>query len=260
MVAGSRIHRCRVIHRIAVRPSSGKRQAAAAAGLVNRLRGARIRDVARRGKYLLLEMDRGCVAMHFRLDGQLLWFDTRQTRGQVDVAFELDKGTLGFTDRRHFGRVLWLRRPEDLPGIAALGVDPLASEFTAARLLEILTGSSRPLKQLLLDQTKVAGLGNIYSSEALWRAKLHPERAANRVDAPTARRLHAAIVRVLARALECCSDPAPDFRDPEWWFQGLEKMLRVYGREGKPCRRCSAHIRRVKQGGRSSFFCPRCQS
>jgi formamidopyrimidine-DNA glycosylase len=140
-----------------------------------------------------------------------------------------------------------------------LGIDAISRDSTSSRFAELLSASKHPLKDFLMDQTRVAGIGNIYSCEALWHARLDPRRRANSLKSPEARRLHKAIVSILARALECCLHPAPDFRDPEWWFQGLEKFLRVYGREGKPCRRCGAPIRRIAQGGRSTYCCGRCQ-
>lgn len=229
----------------------------------------RVRHVDRKGKYVVLLLDRGLLTMHFRLDGQLLWFSTakellnRANRGEngvhVDVAFELDKGVLGFADRRHFGRVHAWDSAAECPGLAALGIDALARDFTAARLYELLAASKRPLKEFLLDQTHVAGIGNIYSSESLWHARLHPRRRANTLKGEEARRLYKAIVSVLARALECCLHPAPDFRDSKWWFQGLDNILRAYGREGQPCRRCGEPIRRITQGGRSTYCCGRCQ-
>jgi formamidopyrimidine-DNA glycosylase len=261
VVRGQKILRCHVLHPIAVRPQSP-------ATLRRRVARKRIESVERRGKYLLLRLSHGCLIMHFRLDGQLFWFDAhgnspralrRRDAPHIDVAFELPSGTLGFVDRRHFGRVQWLERAEDSPGISALGMDPLSREFTVRRLQELLGNSRRPLKLLLMDQWRIAGLGNIYSSEALWHARLDPRRVARRVQAREARRLHKAIVYVLHRALECCLSPAPDFRDPEWWFQGLEKIVRVYDREGRGCRRCRGTIRRIKQGGRSSYYCPGCQ-
>ena len=102
-------------------------------------------------------------------------------------------------------------------------------------------------------------LGNIYSAEALWQARLGPCRRADRLNAPEVRRLHKAIVKVLRTALECCLNPAPEFRQPDWWFQGLERLVRAYGREGLACRRCGARIKRIAQGGRSTFFCRGCQ-
>jgi formamidopyrimidine-DNA glycosylase len=207
--------------------------------------------------------------MHFRLDGQLVWFSNtkeflrRGNKGEngihVDVAFELDKGILGFADRRHFGRVHGWASAGQCPGLAALGIDALSGDFTAARLSDLLARSRRPLKEFLLNQMDIAGIGNIYSCESLWHSRLNPRRRANTLKAGEARRLHKAIVSVLARALECCLHPAPNFRDPEWWFQGLEKILRAYGREGEPCRRCGEPIRRIAQGGRSTYCCGRCQ-
>jgi formamidopyrimidine-DNA glycosylase len=252
LVVGRKIQRCRVLHGIAVQPQSPSI-------LQRSVNGRRVKAVERRGKYLLLRMDRGWVALHFRLDGQLVWFDTPRVTGHIDVAFEFAAGTLGFVDRRHFGRVQFLRRIEDASGIRALGVDPLSRDFTPRLLAEMLAESRRPLKLLLMDQARIAGLGNIYASESLWRAKLNPRRRANRVTRAEARRLHNSIVYVLRRALECCSHPAPDFRDPKWWFQGLEQILRVYQLAGEPCQRCGERIRRIEQGGRSTFFCPGCQ-
>jgi len=258
-IVGRRVLRCRVIHSIAVRPSSGHGEKQAAVELGAQLRDRRVAAAERRGKYLILRLDKGNIVLHFRLDGQLVWFDGRKTSGHIDVAFETAHGTLGFVDRRHLGRVQWVKVPEDLPGITALGVDPLAKEFTAGRFSKMLSQSRRPLKLFLLDQDKVAGIGNIYSNEALWHAGLDPRKPANRLDRDDAGRLHKAIVDVLHRALECCLDPAPDFRDPRWWFQGLEHILQVYGREGKECRNCGGRIKRIEQGGRSTFWCPRCQ-
>jgi len=228
-----------------------------------------VRGVRRHGKYLFLELDRGLVEMHFRLDGQLIWFPNAQellkraTAGKggthVDLALELSKGVLGFADPRHFGRVhAWKSEAECKP-LRQLGVDAMSREFTAPFLEGRLRNSKRELKEFLMDQSKIAGLGNIYSCEALWQAKLSPLRRAHSLQGAEVRRLHKAIVSVLRRALECCMNPAPDFADPEWWFQGLEKLLRAYQHEGKPCKRCGKPIRRVEQGGRSTYYCAQCQ-
>jgi formamidopyrimidine-DNA glycosylase len=229
----------------------------------------RIQAVERQGKYLLLHLDRGLLTLHFRLDGQLVWFTgakelflraNQPEKGvHVDLALELDKGVLGFSDRRQFGRVHSWDSLEDCAALRKLGVDALSPEFRPSRFEELLAFSRRPLKEFLLDQSKIAGIGNIYSAESLWHARLNPRRRANTLKPVEARRLHKAIVSVLARALECCLHPAPDFRDPEWWFQGLEHILRAYGREGEPCRRCGKLIQRIEQGGRSTYCCLHCQ-
>ncbi|HKD51743.1 MAG TPA: bifunctional DNA-formamidopyrimidine glycosylase/DNA-(apurinic or apyrimidinic site) lyase [Candidatus Acidoferrum sp.] len=262
LVHGKRICCVHVFHLIAVKPQSAGRLAELAAG-------RRIERVERKGKYVILMLDRGLITLHFKLDGQLVWFagekeflkraNADENGVHVDVAFELSNGVLGFADRRHFGRVYGWHSQEESSGLAALGVDAFSKEFTVATFGRLLATSVRPLKEFLLDQTRVAGLGNIYSCESLWHARLDPRRRAESVKAAEAKRLHKAIVSVLQRALECCLHPAPDFRDSAWWFQGLEKILRAYGREGEPCRRCGAAIQRIEQGGRSTYWCRRCQ-
>ena len=262
LVERRRIRCVHILHAIATKPQSASQLARAA-------EGQRIRAVERKGKYLVLRLDTGLLTMHFRLDGQLIWFSSakqmlnRANRPEggvhVDVALELDKGVLGFADRRHFGRVHAWKSEEECPALARMGLDAMSRDFTLSRFGELLRASKRPLKEFLLDQTRVAGIGNIYSCESLWHARLDPRRRAHSVKPAEARRLHKAIVSVLSRALECCLHPAPDFRDPQWWFQGLERILRAYDREGKPCRRCGERIQRIAQGGRSTYFCARCQ-
>lgn len=262
LVRGQRIRCLHVFHAIAVKPQSPAE--------ISRLaEGRRVEDVFRRGKYLFLSLDRGLVEMHFRFDGQLVWFPgarellQRANSGEngvhVDVAFEFARGALGFADRRHFGRVHAWESEEACTPLRKLGTDAFSKEFTAKELHRLAMRSKRPLKEFLLDQTRIAGIGNIYSSEALWHARLDPRRPADSLDRETSARLHKAIVYVLRRALECCEDPPPDFRDAKWWFQGLEKILCVYQREGLACRRCRRPIQRVEQGGRSTYYCRRCQ-
>jgi formamidopyrimidine-DNA glycosylase len=256
LVQGRRISRVRVRHAIAAKPQS--------AGFLNRnISGQRVAGVERRGKYVVVALDRGCVSMHFKFDGQLLWFDdpadALTRRVHWDVGFEFDEGMLGFVDPRHLGRVQWLAKPEDSAGIKALGVDAFSTQFTVAQFAEICRARPRPLKMLLTDQARIAGVGNIYSAESLWHARLGPFRRSNALTAAEIRRLHKAVVSVLGRALECCLNPPPDFRNSQWWFTGLEKTLRVYDREGLPCRRCDSKIRRIEQDGRSTYFCAQCQ-
>ena len=262
LIKGRRIRCAHVLHAIATKPQSSQHVARFA-------EGQRIRAVERYGKYVLVTLERGLLTLHFRLDGQLLWFSSpkefedRANHGEdgvhVDVALELDKGVLGFADRRHFGRVHAWESADESGGLSALGVDALSRDFTVAHFSKLLGGSRRPLKDFLLDQKHVAGIGNIYSCESLWHARLDPRRRAHTLKPGESQRLHKAIVSVLGRALECCLNPPPDFRDPEWWFQGLERILRAYQREGKPCRRCGEPIRRIEQGSRSTYFCGRCQ-
>jgi len=262
LVRGKKIRCVHVFHPIATKPQKPTNLARFAENQI-------IRQLSRNGKYLILELTKGILVLHFRLDGQLLWFSSAGEllskannpphNVHVDVAFELNGGVLGFADRRHFGRVQYFESKEDCSGLRSLGVDALSREFTRARFAATLAVSRRPLKEFLLDQSRLAGIGNIYSCESLWHARVDPRRRAGSLSKGESAKLHKAIVSVLRRALECCLHPAPDFRDPEWWFRGLEKILRAYDLEDQPCRRCGSLIRRIAQGGRSTYFCSACQ-
>ena len=258
-VEGRTIERCQVIHPIAAAGMSGKGKQVAAAKLEKNLGGRKVERVERRGKFLILALDRGSAVMHFKFDGQLVWFDGKETGGHIDVALETAHGTLGFVDPRHLGRVQWVASLDEIPGLRTMGVEPLAEEFTAERLAEALAGSRKAVKVCLLDQAKIAGVGNIYSSEALWRARIDPRRPAHRLSETETNRLRRGIVDVLRNALKCCLHPAPNFRDANWWFQGLERILRVYGREEKKCQRCGHRVARMQLGGRGTYWCPGCQ-
>ncbi len=253
LVEGRRIRNARVVHKAGVRPQS-------AATFTRKLRASRIERVIRCGKYLLLELSRGVLVMHFKFDGQLLFFDKAPPPHiHVDVLLHMDRGILAFVDQRHLGTITWHADVSSVPSLRKLGVDVLSREMSAEVFAAALRESRNAIKPLLMDQTRIAGIGNIYSSEILWAASIDPRRQANRLQAAECRRLHNAVVNVIRRAVECCSNPPPDFRDPNWWFTGLERMLRVYQREGKPCRRCRNAIRRIRQDGRSSYFCSYCQ-
>jgi len=262
MVRGQTIRCVHMFHPIAAKPQKPL-------DLVSACEGRRIVDVWRHGKYLFLELDRGLIEMHFKFDGHLIWFPSatnllrraneKPDGTHVDVALELRRGVLGFADGRHFGRVhVWESREACVP-LGGPGVDALSREFTREFLYRQLQSSRRTVKDVLLDQGRMAGIGNIYSCEALWHAQLNPTRRANTVSKKQSAELHKAIVSVLRRALECCLNPAPVFREEDWWFQGLEKILRMYQREGLPCRRCGHTIQRIEQGGRSSYCCLNCQ-
>src|SRR5258707_540486 len=185
LVQGRRISCVQVFHPIATKPQT-------ASDLARHAQGRRIRTVDRKGKYVLLVLNRGLLTMHFKLDGQLLWFSNakellqRANRPEsgvhVDVALELDKGVLGFADRRHFGRVHAWESANACPGLSLLGIDALSPAFTSGRLRRLLAASKRPLKDFLLDQSRVAGLGNIYSCESLWHARL--EEVVRRLERP----------------------------------------------------------------------------
>jgi formamidopyrimidine-DNA glycosylase len=265
LVVRRKICAVEVFHPIATLP---QRPAHVSKLLTNR----HIASVQRKGKYLFLLLDnKTTIEIHFRFDGQLIRFANAkdlaarankesETSGvHVDVALELDKGVIAFADGRHLGRVHAWESLEACPPYNALGVDALSPEFTARAFTQLLSKSRRPLKEFLLDQSRIAGIGNIYSCEALWHARLSPFRLANSLKPNESRGLHKAIVSVLRRALECCLNPPPNFSDAGWWFQGIEDILRVYQREGEPCRRDGHPIQRTIRGNRSTYFCAHCQ-
>src|SRR5204863_8795261 len=136
--------------------------------------------------------------------------------------------------RRHFGHLHLWKSVDDCPGLNALGIDALSRDFTPHCFAALLSASKRPLKDFLLDQSRVAGIGNIYSCESLWQARLDPRRRANTLKPREVRRLHKAIVSVLARALECCLHPAPNFRDPDW--RSEEHTSELQSRRDLVCR------------------------
>jgi formamidopyrimidine-DNA glycosylase len=253
-----------VSHPIAVLPQS-------AAHVSRLLTDRRIESVQRKGKYLFLVLDNDvAIEMHFRFDGHLICFANAKELASrankktndgvhVDVALELDKGVLAFADGRHLGRVHAWKSLEDCPPYDELGIDAMSPEFTAKVFTQLVSKSRRPLKEFLLDQSRIAGIGNIYSCEALWHARISPFRLANSLMPNEARNLHKAILSVLRQALQLCLHPAPDFTDANWWFQGIEGILRVYQREGEPCKRDGYPIKRTTKGNRSTYFCAHCQ-
>jgi formamidopyrimidine-DNA glycosylase len=147
-----------------------------------------------------------------------------------------------------------------LPQIEALAPEPFTDDFSVAYFIDTISKSRRSLKQLLLDQTRVLGLGNIYASEALFLARISPLREAHRLSKPRALRLHQAIRDILQEAIEAGSTLRIDLTDANGsYFEAPERFWRVYEREGEPCVNCGAKIRRVVQGGRSTYYCPKCQ-
>jgi formamidopyrimidine-DNA glycosylase len=229
--------------------------------------GARVDGVRRVGKYWLIDMDHGragkhVVLGHLGMTGRLVFADEDEPRApHTHAVFHLQKGLeLRYVDPRRFGviRAYAAADAPTSPELAVLGVDPLEPAFTVAYLTEALRKSKRDLKAFLMDQSRVAGLGNIYVCEALWRAELSPKRRSDRAykRAPA---LHDAIVGVLADSIKNRGTSFSDYVDADGAAGGNQHTLAVYGREKAPCRRCGAALRRVVQAGRSTFFCARCQ-
>lgn len=230
-----------------------------------KLRGARIDAINRRGKYILIELDSNLVLLvHLRMTGKFLCVGPEQPLPPYPhVIFYLDdERRLVFCDMRQFGRMRLLpaERISALPQIEALAPEPLTDDFSFNYFREILSKSRRSLKQLLLDQTRILGLGNIYASEALFLARISPLKAAHTLSQARALRLHQAIRNTLQEAIDAAPSLRIDLSDCNGsYFGTTERFWQVYERAGESCVNCGASIRRVVQGGRSTYFCPRCQ-
>ncbi|MCH7486424.1 MAG: bifunctional DNA-formamidopyrimidine glycosylase/DNA-(apurinic or apyrimidinic site) lyase [Proteobacteria bacterium] len=229
-----------------------------------RIEGRRVLSCGRRGKYLLIHLDDGQVLMiHLGMSGRIMIF--RDHPPPLDphdhVIFETGGGTtIRFNDKRRFG-LMALARAESLeshPLLAGLGPEPLGNAFDGPVLAERLKHRRAPLKSALMDQSVVAGLGNIYVCESLYRAGLSPRRKARTVGPVRARRLAAAIRQVLGEAIEAGGSTLRDHRLPSGELGYFQHAFAVYGRDGEPCPHCACGgtIRRIVQSGRSTFYCP----
>ena len=228
------------------------------------LRNALITGVGRRGKYILFELDSGgLLTTHLRMTGKFLSLNTDdKLPPYAHVIFYLDnESRLVFCDMRQFGRMRLVKDRQALPKeLAALAPEPLSEEFTEEYFLTTLKRSHRSLKQLLLDQTRVLGLGNIYAVEALFLAGINPKKSAHELSKERGRKLYQAIRQILSEAIEAGSTLKIDLADGNGSYFGTsERFWRVYEREGEPCINCGTKIRRIVQGGRSTYFCPKCQ-
>jgi formamidopyrimidine-DNA glycosylase len=226
--------------------------------------GARVEGVRRIGKYWLLDLSSQHVVVgHLGMTGRLLFADEETPRPpHTHVVFTLGRGVeLRYVDPRRFGmmRAYPTAEAATSPELSVLGVDPLEPGFTVAWLAEALAASKRDLKSFLMDQSRIAGLGNIYVCEALWRAELSPRRRADAVRRPRVAPLHTAIVGVLRESIENRGTSFSDYVDAEGESGGNQHRLSVYGREGLACTRDGGKIVRLVQGGRSTFYCRRCQ-
>jgi formamidopyrimidine-DNA glycosylase len=229
--------------------------------LRQRLTGARVTQLGRRAKYGLIGTDRGdTLVFHLGMSGK--WRVDPEELGPHDhVVLETEEGRhLALNDPRRFGSLDLVRTDELLTfgPFAKLGPEPLGEEFTTSYLQQALDGRSAPIKALLLDQRIVAGLGNIYVCEALHMAGIAPGRAGGRIATARLDALVAAIRQVLFAAIEAGGSTLRDYARPSGELGYFASQWRVYGREGDSCG-CGSPIRRRAEGGRSTFFCPRCQ-
>ncbi len=229
-----------------------------------RIKGKNFTAIHRRGKYLVFDIDDGnTLLIHLRMSGRIHLVSTNTPRikhEHVVLSFQ-DGRQLRFYDPRKFGRFNLMRNPERI--LDRLGPEPLASEFTAKALTKSLKQRKRILKPLLLDQTFIAGLGNIYSDEALWEAKLHPRRIAATLSIPEIKALHRAVPRVLKRGLINLGTSLGTGKANFYSVanrQGRNRdQLKVFRRTAQPCPRCNTPIERIIVGQRGTHICPKCQ-
>ncbi len=254
-----------------------------------KLKGSRIIGVGRRGKFILIELlaktalphgrttdtpgkrqkparQQGLVLIvHLRMTGKFLYQgpDVPLPKHAHAIFYLDNERCLVFRDQRQFGvmRLVARSRLTRTKGISELAPEPWSDDFSVAYLKEVLARSRRTLKTLLLDQTKVLGLGNIYAAEALFRAGINPFKIATTLSSRRVERLHQAIRDVLQDAISDSSTSRIELEHPNGFSYGeaFERFWQVYEREGEPCFKCGARIRRLTHAGRSTYWCPRCQ-
>ncbi len=256
-IVGHRIRRAEVVHADVLRQPVRT--------FTRGVKDRTFQAVERRGKNITMVLDSGAVlAVNLGMTGNLLPFPEppppprRPTH--PTVIFRLHGGgVLYFNDTRRFGTVECLSSDQWSARSDAMGPEPLERGFTVHRLMEGLARSKSPARSWLLDQRKVAGIGNIYANEALYLAGVHPRRPARSIEASEAALLHEGIRDVLREAIRAGGTTIRDYRNAEGGSGEFARQLHVYGRDGEPCADCGAEIQRIVFGNRSAFFCPTCQ-
>ncbi|HEY2940721.1 MAG TPA: bifunctional DNA-formamidopyrimidine glycosylase/DNA-(apurinic or apyrimidinic site) lyase [Gaiellaceae bacterium] len=236
------------------------------AGVAAELEGERVAALDRRGKYLIVRFESGRVLLiHLRMTGNLfhgngdsLSADDPHRRAVV----RLDDGSdVVYRDMRRFGTWLLVEPNELEPYLGdRVGSEPLARTFTAKRLKETLAGRNAPVKAALLDQRRLAGVGNIYADEALWRARVHPLTPAGVLDDAELKALHRGIRAALQAGIARQGATLSTYRTPDGSRGRMQHEFKVYGRDGEPCERCGTPIEKIRAGGRGTWYCPTCQT
>src|SRR5688572_6750358 len=231
-------------------------------GLARRLRGERVADIRRRGKYLLFDFPRGHLLVHLGMSGKLTLVPEGtppQAHDHVDVRLEGERARR-LTDPRRFGAVLWLPDPAEKHALLrGLGMEPLEGGFSGEALAAAAGGRRVAVKQFLMNGQVVTGVGNIYASEALFHAGIHPARSVSRISRERWDRLAAAVRATLESAIAAGGTTLRDYASFDGHAGAFQDQTAVYGREGEPCRACGTAIRALRQGQRSTFYCPGCQ-
>ena len=227
------------------------------------LAGRTVTAVRRRGKYLLMDLDTGLLLVHLGMSGSVVFSRQQPAKGGHDH-FELvtTQGTLRLNDPRRFGAVVFATSeasPEAQKLLGHLGMEPLSDSFDFKSFHAGLKSRKAAIKQVLLAGDVVVGVGNIYASEALFLAGIRPTLSASKLSKPRAAQLQAVIKQVLARAVQAGGSTLRDFSNAQGEAGHFQLEAMVYGREGLPCKVCGTPIKSIRQGQRSTFFCPKCQ-
>lgn len=226
-----------------------------------RVVGQTVLAVRRRAKYILLEFAEGCLLLHLGMSGSLRVVPADLPAGKHDH-FDLVVGdkALRLRDPRRFGAILWLAHPAEAhPLLASLGREPLEAGFDGAALHALCRGRTTPIKLLIMDGHLLVGVGNIYASESLFRARIHPQTPAGRLSRQRCERLAICIRETLQDALAAGGSSLRDFVHSDGASGYFQQQYYAYGRDGEPCRVCAGSIRRIVMGQRATFFCPHCQ-
>jgi len=229
------------------------------------LRGRRVEAVSRRGKYLVFELaSEGFLVMHLRMTGNVLWIGSDESDDRPYLRFRIvlaDGARVLFTDVRRFGTGIVIEGRSALDDYldARHGPEPLEPAFTAEALGKATRGRRAPIKAFLLDQRHVAGIGNIYADEALFRAKIHPLKPAGRLRRDELGRLRDGIVATLEEGIRSFGASIDDYRDANGDSGQMQERFLVHLREGEPCPRCGSAVRKLRAAGRGTYICPKCQ-
>jgi len=227
--------------------------------------GSRFLDLRRQGKYLIFELDNDLdLVTHLRMTGRFVYFsDSGIPKAKhTSAVFGFGSGDdLRFEDIRKFGTLDLVPRGdyEPIKGLHTLGVEPLSTDFSVDHLRHLLANSGGTIKGLLLDQTKIAGLGNIYADESLFMSRIHPERPANSLEQEEIERLQGAIQEVLREAILGQGTTLRDYRTGYGRQGSFQNKLQIYGKKGEKCPRCGVDLEYKKVAGRTSHYCPACQ-
>ena len=230
--------------------------------LARRLRGERVLAIRRRGKYLLFDVREGHLLVHLGMSGRLSMVargEPARAHDHVDLQLE-GTDSVRLTDPRRFGVMLWVSGPPERHVLLrGLGLEPLEPGFDGQALQRLARGRRVAVKHFLMNSRLITGVGNIYASEALFRAGIHPLRSVARISRPRWERLAAAVRETLERALAAGGTTLRDYASLEGRPGEFGTQCAVYGREGEPCLQCATPIRALRQGQRSTFYCPGCQ-